>query len=162
MLRTEYGIRYPLNFDVYPRGEFDDCDLVINSWNIDIKSTRSGNWLLFEHNKLVMRSRQTIDTMPDAIFMCRTPWVKGKDEPTGKVELIGAISLEKLLSNSKQIKRLPKGSYIPNTHAKLQANNYAVHFDDLSHNWNQIINYMKKHPPCGCYRVPIWTNYAKP
>lgn len=97
MLREEYGIHFPVNFDIYPRGEWDDCDVQIKAWTIDIKSTRSGKWLLFETSKLKMRQNQKINNLPDAVIMCRTPWDRDNDKPRGSVELIGAISVYALL-----------------------------------------------------------------
>lgn len=79
--------------------------------------------------------------------MCRTPWDRDNDVPIGNVELIGAISLKTLLSNNEKVKHLKKGEFIPNTKAKLQADNLAVNFDDLNHDWKQIIAYMVKNPP---------------
>lgn len=72
MLREKYGIHYPVNYEIYPRGEWDDCDVKIGGWSIDIKSTRSGKWLLFETSKLQMRQNQKINNL-DALIMCRTP-----------------------------------------------------------------------------------------
>ena len=31
MLREKYGIHYPVNYEIYPRGEWDDCDVKIVS-----------------------------------------------------------------------------------------------------------------------------------
>lgn len=147
MLREEFGIHYSVNFDIYPRGEWDDCDIQVKSWSVDIKSTRNGHWLLFETNKLKMRQEQTINNLPDAIFMCRTPWNRDNDTPIGNVELIGAISLSILLSDDAKVKHLKKGDFIPNTKTKLQADNLAVEFDKLNHDWKQIITHMVKNNP---------------
>lgn len=146
MLREKYGIHYPVNYEIYPRGEWDDCDVKIGGWSIDIKSTRSGKWLLFETSKLKMRQNQKINNL-DALIMCRTPWDRDKDAPKGSVELIGLISMKKLLSADPIVKHLKKGDCIPNTNARLQAENLAVAFDDLEHNWDMMIDYMTKNPP---------------
>lgn len=146
MLREKYGIHYPVNYEIYPRGEWDDCDVKIGGWSIDIKSTRIGKWLLFETNKLKMRQSQKINNL-DALIMCKTPWNMDKDEPIGTVELIGLISMKKLLSSDPKVKHLKKGDFIPNTKLKLQAENLAVAFDDLEHNWDMMIDYMTKNPP---------------
>ena len=148
MLRSEYGIHFPVNFDIYPRGEWDDCDVQIKAWTIDIKSTRSGKWLLFETSKLRMRQNQKINNLPDAVIMCRTPWDRENDKPIGAVELIGAISLFALLKNSnKRVIHLKKGDCIPNTKAVLQADNLAIRFEDINHDWDKIIDYMVKNMP---------------
>lgn len=146
MLREKYGIHYPVNYEIYPRGEWDDCDVKIGGWSIDIKSTRIGKWLLFETNKLKMRQSQKINNL-DALIMCKTPWNMDKDEPKGTVELIGLISMKKLLSSDPKVKHLKKGDFIPNTKSKLQAENPAVAFDDLEHNWDMMIDYMTNNPP---------------
>ena len=146
MLREKYGIHYPVNYEIYPRGEWDDCDVKIGGWSIDIKSTRSGKWLLFETSKLKMRQNQKINNL-DALIMCRTPWDREKDAPIGSVELIGLISMKKLLSADPIVKHLRKGDCIPNTNARIQAENLAVAFDDLEHNWDMMIDYMTKNPP---------------
>lgn len=146
MLREKYGIHYPVNYEIYPRGEWDDCDVKIGGWSIDIKSTRNGKWLLFETSKLKMRQNQKINNL-DALIMCRTQWDRDKDAPKGSVELIGLISMKKLLSNDPIVKHLKKGDRIPNTKRMLQAENLAVAFDDLEHNWDMMIDYMTKNPP---------------
>ena len=146
MLREKYGIKCPVNYEIYPRGEWDDCDVKIGEWCIDIKSTRIGRWLLFETNKLNMRLNQKTGTL-DALIMCRTPWDMDKDKPAGTVELVGLISINKLLSADPSVLHLKKGDFIPNTKSKLQADNLAVAFDDLEHDWDKLIAYMKKNPP---------------
>ena len=148
MLREEYGIHFPVNFDIYPRGEWDDCDVQIKAWTIDIKSTRSGKWLLFETSKLKMRQNQKINNLPDAVIMCRTPWDRDNDKPRGAVELIGAISVYALLRNSNnKVIFLKKHDFIPNTKTKLQADNFAIRFEDINHDWDKIIDYMVKNMP---------------
>ena len=42
-LRELFGLHIPIDYEIYPRGEWDDCDISINGWNIDIKSTRIGH-----------------------------------------------------------------------------------------------------------------------
>lgn len=146
MLREKYGIHYPVNYEIYPRGEWDDCDVKIGGWSIDIKSTRNEKWLLFETSKLKMRQNQKINNL-DALIMCRTQWDRDKDAPKGSVELIGLISMKRLLSNDPIVKHLKKGDCIPNTKHRLQAENLAVAFDDLEHNWDMMIDYMTKNTP---------------
>ena len=148
MLREDFGVHYAVNYEIYPKGEWDDFDMQINGWNVDIKSTRSGQWLLFDVDKLRMRQNQEHNNLPDMIFMCRTPWDRIADKPVGTVDLIGAVSLGFLLSDSQDVKRLKKGDYIPNTNTKLQAENYGVHFSNINPNWTAIITFMlKTFPP---------------
>ena len=148
MLREDFNLHYAVNFDIYPRGEWDDFDVQINGWNVDIKSTRTGQWLLFEVDKLRMRQHQNHNNLPDAIFMCRTPWNKEMDEPkANKVDLIGAVSLSRLLSDDPKVKRLKKGDFIPNTKTPLQAENYGIHFSNIKSDWASIIHYMLENSP---------------
>lgn len=147
MLLEDFGLHYVVNFDIYPHGEWDDFDVQINGWNVDVKSTRAGKWLLFEVDKLRMRRNQRHNNLPDAIFMCRTPWDKAEDKPLGTVELIGAVSLDSLLTGRSGARRFGKGECIPNTGVRLQAENYGVHFNDINKNWGSIIPYMLDNSP---------------
>ena len=42
MMKENYGIDVPLDFNYYPRGQWDNQDAVINGWRIDVKGTRKG------------------------------------------------------------------------------------------------------------------------
>ena len=132
MLREDYQLHVPINYEIYPRGEWDDNDIEVNRWTIDIKSTRKGHYLLLEHNKVNFRREH--GNLPDMIIMCRTPWNEDTDLPADQtVELIGCISLKKLLDpKSTFVYNLRAGECIPGTRSKLQAANYAVEFEDLS------------------------------
>ena len=58
MMKENYGIDVPLDFNYYPRGQWDSQDAVINGWRIDVKGTRKGgHWMLIEWNKLNFRQR---------------------------------------------------------------------------------------------------------
>ena len=58
MMKENYGIDVPLDFNYYPRGQWDDQDAEINGWRIDVKGTRKGGrWMLIEWNKLNFRQR---------------------------------------------------------------------------------------------------------
>ena len=49
MMKENYGIDVPLDFNYYPRGQWDSQDAVINRWRIDVKGTRQGgHWMLIE------------------------------------------------------------------------------------------------------------------
>ena len=154
MLKEDFGIDVPLDFDVYDRGKWDDNDIVINGWNIDIKSTRIGHWLLIEWNKLVFRQKK--GKLPHAFFMCKTDWNMDKDLPLGTVQLVGSISLGKLKQGSPNVLTLRKGENIPQTRVRLQADNFAVEFKNLNHDWETIINYMLNNPP------PNLSDYPNP
>ena len=156
MLKTDYGIDCPVNFEIYDIYTGDDCDIRINSWNIDVKATIRGQWLLIEKDRIRMRQRQVGNNLPAAILMCKVWWNKETDKPTGVVELVGIVSLSRLLSGWPAVIRLKKGECIPNTQARLQADNYAVHFSNLCSDWDTAIGYMiHNEPPCkSAYVIP--------
>lgn len=154
MLKEDFGIDVPLDFEVYERGKWDDNDMVINGWNIDIKSTRIGHWLLIEWSKLNFRQKQ--GKLPHAFFMCKTQWNTDTDTPTGVVELIGSISLNRLVANHPNIYCIRKGQQLPGTRAFLQADNFGVKFENLNSNWTETINYILTNP------APDLSNYPNP
>ena len=39
MMKENYDIDVPLDFNCYPRGQWDNQDAVINGWRIDVKGT---------------------------------------------------------------------------------------------------------------------------
>lgn len=147
MLKEDFNLDVPLDFEVYARGKWDDNDLVINGWNIDIKSTRIGSWLLIEWSKLDFRQKQ--GELPHAFFMCKTDWDMKKDKPLGTVQLIGSISLPKLREGEKNVVVIKKGEVIPDTKTPLQADNFGVKFSNLNSDWNTIISHiLNNDPPC--------------
>ena len=143
MLKEDFNIEIPLDFNVYARGKWDDNDLIINGWNIDIKSTRIGHWLLIEWSKLNFRQKQ--GELPHAFFMCKTAWDMEKDEPLGTVDLVGSISLTKLKADIPHVHIIRKGELLPGTHTHLQADNFGVRFKNLNHNWYEVITYIQSH-----------------
>ena len=154
MLKEDFDIDIPLDFNVYARGKWDDNDMVINGWNIDIKSTRIGHWLLIEWSKLNFRQKQ--GELPHAFFMCKTEWDMDKDEPVGTVDLVGSISLNKLKAGAPHIHTIRKGEFLPDTHTRLQADNFGVRFRNLNHKWSEVIPYILEHEP------PTLDNYPNP
>lgn len=140
MLKEDFNIDIPLDFEIYGRGRWDDNDMVINGWNIDIKSTRIGHWLLIEWSKLNFRQKQ--GKLPHAIFMCKTLWDMESDTPKGPVELVGSISLNRLVANNPHVTCIRKGERLPGTRAFLQADNYGVKFEHLNSNWHEVIGYI--------------------
>ena len=145
MLKEDFDIDIPLDFNVYARGKWDDNDLIINGWNIDIKSTRIGHWLLIEWSKLNFRQKQ--GELPHAFFMCKTAWDMDKDEPLGTVDLVGSISLNKLKAGAPHVHTIRKGELLPGTRTHLQADNFGVRFRNLNPNWAEVIPYILEHEP---------------
>lgn len=152
MLREDFHLHLPINYEVYPRGEWDDSDIDVFNWVIDIKSTRIGHYMLLEWSKL--RFRHSSNRLPHVILMCRTPWDRTNDKPLGRnVELIGCVSLSTLIQLKNGSMILRKGDYIPGTHTRLQAANYAVEFSNLS-DMHSAIEYMKNNPPPDLSKYP--------
>jgi len=124
MLREEYGLHLPVNYEVYPRGEWDDEDIIINGRTVDVKATQKGRFLLLEKNKIDFRKDQ--NRLPDIIIMCRT------DIDAMQVEIDGCITTKKLTDpKNEKVKWLKAGEAIPGTQVKLQADNYCVEISDL-------------------------------
>lgn len=146
ILRENYGVEAELDFNYYPRGKWDDQDAEINEWRIDVKGTRQGgHWLLIEWNKLCFR--QINNNMSHVFVMFSVGWDRASDTPTGCVRYEGAVSLDRLNQHSPTTRLLRKGDVIPGTHAVLQADNYAVHFDDLNRSLDQFVEYILSHTP---------------
>ena len=52
MMLQDFNIKIELDFEYYPRGEWDDQDTIINDWKIDVKGTRQGGkWMLIEWSR---------------------------------------------------------------------------------------------------------------
>lgn len=148
MLKSDFGLHLPINYEIYPSGECDDNDITINNWTIDIKSTRNGRWLLFERKK--MEYRRKSGTLPDVIIMCRTPWDEVTDRPKGRsVELVGCVGIRRLIKGGKGVRRIRAGECLPGTRCRLLADNYAVCFEDLDgvESLKSYIAYMLAHEP---------------
>ena len=146
MMKENCGIDVALDFNYYPRGKWDDQDAVINGWRIDIKGTRKGgHWMLIEWNKLNFRQRH--NNLSHVYLMFTVDWDRNEDLPTGKVSYEGAVSLEKLRHGCPTTRVLRKGDYIPGTNARLQADNYGIHYNDLYKHLNHLVSYLLENEP---------------
>ena len=156
-MRENYGIEVPLDFNYYPRGQWDEEDSIINGWRIDIKGTRrGGRWMLIEWNKLNFRQR---DNNLSHIFMMFTvDWDRDRDQPTGLVIYEGAASLSKFTPDCDTTLVLKKGDPLPGTGTHLQADNYGIKFRDLNSNLDEVVAYVQKQSP------PAWItdNFRNP
>ena len=146
-----YGVNSPVNFEIYGDFAGDDYDIRIFKWDVDIKATERGKWLMIEHDRLIKRKRQRFNMLPDALAFCHTE-MNGNDA-TGLVVINGLITLPKYLEKARQ---LQKGDCIPNTSARLQADNYAVEQGDLLNDWKTIVDYCSRnYPPSkGAINIP--------
>lgn len=146
MMKENYGIDVPLDFNYYPRGQWDDQDAEINGWRVDVKGTRSGGrWMLIEWNKLNFRQRD--NNLSHLFIMFTVDWDRNTDQPTGKVSYRGAVSLTKLKDGIPTTVVLRKGSILPGTKTHLQADNYGIQFKDLYKHLNHLVEYLRAAPP---------------
>ena len=143
-IREEFGKCIPVNYEIYSRGQYDENDITINGWEIDVKATRKGQYLLLEKSKVDFRIKE--HNLPDAIIMCKVPWNEEEDLPKCRaVDIVGCVSIKKLLHSKSGILRIKKGDCIPGTKCVLQADNYVIHFDDLT-DIKKSAKYMIKSP----------------
>ena len=157
MLKENYGIDVPLDFNYYPRGKWDDQDAVINGWRIDVKGTRKGRrWMLLEWNKLNFRQRG--NNLSHLYVMFSVSWDRKTDKPTGEVSYEGAVSLKKLCKGCATTIELTKGTILPGTHTILQADNYGIEFKHLYKHLNHLVDYVTSHEPPSA----LTDNYRNP
>ena len=157
MLKENYGIDVPLDFNYYPRGQWDNQDAEINGWRIDIKATREGGrWMLIEWNKLNFRQRD--NDLSHLFVLFTVGWNRQTDQPTGTAAYQGAVSLEKLKKSCTTTHELRKGSNIPGTSARLQADNYGIRFSDLYKDTDELIRILMEAPPA----KTLTDNYRNP
>lgn len=146
MMKENYGIDVPLDFNYYPRGQWDNQDAVINGWRIDVKGTRKGgHWMLIEWNKLNFRQRD--NNLSHLYAMFSVDWDRATDRPTGRVSYEGAVSPKKLRAGCQTTHVLRKGDMLPGTHAVLQADNYGIQFRDLYKHLNHLVAYLTEQEP---------------
>ena len=148
MLRKRYHIDIDLDFNLYPRGEWDRQDMVINGWKIDVKGTKNnGRWMLIEWSKLNFRQRD--DELSHLYVMASVAWDRSRDLPTGNVNLVGCASINRLKPDVKYTHVLRKGSFIPGTRSNkpLQADNYGIRFSHLTTDWDSIMRKITTEQP---------------
>lgn len=159
IMHENYGIDIELDFEVYPRGQYDAQDAVVNDWRIDVKGTRQGgHYLLVEWNKLDFR--QLEDRLSHVYAMFSVGWDRKRDEPNRIVKYAGAVTLRALAKDVEWINTLTlrKGECIPGTRARLQADNYGIEFNELNRNLDGLVHAMKKRKP----NQAVVDNYLNP
>lgn len=157
MMKENYDIDVPLDFNYYPRGQWDGQDAEINGWRIDVKGTRSGGrWMLIEWNKLDFRQRD--NNLSHLFVMFTVDWDRSADQPTGEVSYQGAASLAKLKESVPTTVVLRKGAVIPGTQTHLQADNYGIRFGDLYKHLNHLVKFLLKAPT----EQSLTDNYKNP
>lgn len=136
----------PLDFNYYPRGQWDNQDAEINEWRIDVKGTRSGGrWMLIEWNKLNFRQRD--NNLFHLFVMFTVDWDRNSNQPIGRVSRRGAVSLAGLKDGVPTTVTLRKGSVLPGTKTHLQADNFGIQFKDLYKHLNHMVEYLLASPP---------------
>jgi hypothetical protein len=116
-----------LDFEIYPRGEWDETDFVINNKKISIKSAKwFSKWLLLE-SKDINRG----DIYDYYIFV-----TIDKDFKSGTVK---GFTRKEDLENQQKTTLLKKGDHIPNTSTILDADNHCIQQDNLNSNWEVLI-----------------------
>lgn len=146
MMLENYGIDVPLDFNYYPRGEYDDQDTEINGWRIDVKGTRQGGrWLLIEWSKLDFRQKK--GKLSHLYVMFSVGWDRDTDQPTGTASYQGFVTLSRLKKDCPGTRVLEEGDIIPGTKMPLIADNFGIHFRDLYTYPSDLINILKIAPP---------------
>lgn len=149
MIKDKYRFNIDLDFNYYPRGVWDKQDAEINGWRIDVKGTRQGGkWLLVEWSKLSFRCRE--GNLSHLYVMASVKWDRENDCPLGQVELVGCAGLNWFNENHKNFEGtliLRKGENIPGTRTPVQADNYAIKFEDLETDWDMVIDTIWKNSP---------------
>lgn len=146
MMKENYDIDVPLDFNYYPRGQWDEQDAVLNGWRIDVKGTRQGGrWLLIEWNKL--KFRQIDDNLSHVFVMFSVGWDRNTDTPTGTACYEGAVSLDRLNVHTPTTRVLRKGDFLPGTRMMLQADNYGIRFHDLNSDLDTFVKYLTENTP---------------
>jgi len=141
-----YGVKVDLDFNIYPRGSWDDQDALINKWRIDIKGSREGaRWLLIDWNKLAFRQKD--NNLSHAYIMFTVGWDRNSDKPMGWVRFEGVASLQKLRAGCSTTHILNRGDFIPGTKMRLMADNFGIRFSDLSKNLDGFVEYILKNEP---------------
>lgn len=105
-----------LDFDIYPRGKWDEADIVIGNKRISIKSVKHfSSWLLIESKDLL---RGDIYDYYILILINK--------EMNGGI-VAGYATKDEIVDGDQHTLRLNKGEPIPGTRTELDADNYARH-----------------------------------
>lgn len=147
IMQENYDIDVPLDFNYYPRGQWDDQDAKIYGWCIDIKGTRKGGrWMLIEWNKLDFRQRY--NNLCQVYAMFTVDWNRKTDMPTGRASYEGAITLKWLSEDFPSTRVIRRGEKLPGTeNTYLQADNYGIRFRDLNKNLDGLVRMMRRTQP---------------
>lgn len=126
------GISCSIDFDIYKKGIGDDGDIIANNKKIDIKaSSKNAKCLMIEERRIKIWE----DSLNSPQCVCMISVENDKCE-----YLFGCT----YFIFKKKATLLKRGENIPNTKIPLKASNYVLFFNDLDHNIDSFINYIKK------------------
>lgn len=142
-LSDNYSIKIELDFNYYPRRQWDDQDALINGWTIDVKGTRTGSrWFLIELSKLEFRRNE--GRLPDFFVSAVVGWDRKADKALGYVDIIGYTHIDEIKLGASGTIFIKKGDPIPGTQTKMQADNFGRRFTDLNSDWDKFVGILRK------------------
>lgn len=110
-----------LDFNIYPRGQWDDNDIEINGFTLAVKSSKSfARWLLVEKKDIDRGDKY------DFYFLVLV------DKDFRSAEVAGFAAREKIFKIEGDTLLMRKGECIPNTSTVLDADNHGIMKDNLS------------------------------
>lgn len=119
-----------LDFEVYERGIWDDKDFNIDEKSFSIKSAKwFSNWLLLE----------TKDINRGDLFDIYVFVTSEQDFKSGTIK---GFALKDEVLNGPETLKLRKGENIPNTYTVLDADNHAIHSNNLHNSiddWKRLL-----------------------
>lgn len=130
-LKNEFDVDTKIDFDIYPRGQWDSTDIEINDIKISIKSAKwFSSWLLLES-----RDIERGGTYPFYILVL-------VDKNNNGGIIAGYATNKEISQGDPNTLILKKGEFIPNTNTPLDANNHARHKSHLHNSlkgWEKLI-----------------------
>ena len=123
-----YGIKIALDFNIYPRGKWDDGDFTLKGMKFSIKSSKEYAKFLFLESKDIERGY----LFDYYIFVNVDNSLEG-----GRVR--GCATMKDVIS----FKQYKKGEFIPHTRITFDADNHGREVKYLSQNWDQILGVLK-------------------
>ncbi len=123
-----HGIKIDLDFDIYPKGRWDDGDFTLKGMKFSIKASKAyAKWLLLESR----------DIERDYLFDYYIFVNVDKNLSGGIVR--GYATMKDVLGFTK----LKKGDFLPNTSSVLDADNHGREVTYLSQNWDKVLTDLK-------------------
>lgn len=147
-----YGLRIELDFEIYDRGQWDECDIFHNGWMLDVKCTKSrSRYFLIEWNKLQFRS--DAGQLPHFFVMARL-LDDGVLRPERRlpaktdVEIEGFVDVRQLFKTASEIaKVLERGERIPGTKTPITAKSFCVQFAKLNKKIKRLAEKLQNERP---------------